>query len=1019
MFKPLPPGARPEDRPRQRSHEDVFLGHYQWLLRWALHLAAGEQADAEDLLHEAFVRFTVTRPDLATVRNVEGYLHTLLRNLHLSQVRRKSLVPTRSLTLADYDSAELALRAVDPWTNAGVRNDLASICEYALARRHTSKAGSILILRYFHGYYSGEIARVLRGSLQAVHDWLRIARTEARACLADPESLRFLDGRPKRIEMATDLSSEEFLARLRAAILAETGRGCGEAGRLDSIFPEAAGDKKAPAVAVDAPFLAHLVACARCLDEVNQRLGMALLSDRTPTDTTRRGPGDGSPRAPSAGPPRPTGTSRRVGQTIDHRPNELRILVNGFPLGSHKITSARSEQTLGIKLDERVGFVEIFSEQDVGLCYLEVEPPPDGPVEQRASVALSDDRRLEVGVSFGGAWPQLHLLYTDPMLAAAPGSAPASENAASVAEEATGTRRSGSRFDELKAQLAGVGLRWLGRLRALRPQRLLRPRSLLVTLSLALMAAVWILRSQAPAVSAAELLRRSAERETAVLSAPDVAVRRVVRVEERRRGDARLVDRRRVEVWRTGGGRVQAKRAYGVGGQLLAGEWTGADGSRTVYRTGRAPETDRAPATARDAARTAADVLDRREIWRLEPSAEAFTALVPEPHRDTAVRVDDSRTAYVVRYDAPTAQPSPAAQLLSASLTMSKAELHAFEARLIVRHPDGEREYRLIEGEIESVPAAQVAPGVFQPEPDLLGRPAAPAAPPPRPKPALAPPLDMDRLELLTSRELYRRGLWLGQRSELTRTPAGELLARATVSSEERKQVLLRELAGLDPRVRLEVEVAALSPEAGARLDDVASVDARSLPAYEAFRAHFLRQLGQQRPSDDTSAAVKEAVRDIATWVLGQVARRAEHVRALETLTARWPETRLRSLEADAIVTWQWMIQGHGRAIEQDTSLLRVQLEPALAKDDSPASSPVPQVSRVEDVPPAVRRLVELVQAQDAELHAAFTACAAPPCAAWKTGRLRRSLAETEALAASFGGLWTIELPLREQGRKP
>jgi len=58
---------------------------------------------------------------------------------------------------------------------------------YACTRKETSKAGSVLILRFFHGYYPSEITKVIRGTRHAVDLRLRNACAEAKATLANPE----------------------------------------------------------------------------------------------------------------------------------------------------------------------------------------------------------------------------------------------------------------------------------------------------------------------------------------------------------------------------------------------------------------------------------------------------------------------------------------------------------------------------------------------------------------------------------------------------------------------------------------------------------------------------------------------------------------------------------------------------------------------------------------------------------------------------------------------------------------
>jgi len=75
-----------------------------------MQLTEGDREQAEDLVHSAYIQFNLTRPDLNAIVNLDGYLYRMLRNLHLSQVRRYLRQQHRSLSIIEYDSAEIGLR---------------------------------------------------------------------------------------------------------------------------------------------------------------------------------------------------------------------------------------------------------------------------------------------------------------------------------------------------------------------------------------------------------------------------------------------------------------------------------------------------------------------------------------------------------------------------------------------------------------------------------------------------------------------------------------------------------------------------------------------------------------------------------------------------------------------------------------------------------------------------------------------------------------------------------------------
>src|SRR5919206_3422227 len=113
-------------------HEDVFLARYRSLHAWALRLTGGDAARAEDLVHDAFVQFTFARPELGRVENLDGYLYQMLRNLHLSQLRRARRRGEDAPAVVEYDSAEGALRAfADPRDSIRVQDELRQVCRYA------------------------------------------------------------------------------------------------------------------------------------------------------------------------------------------------------------------------------------------------------------------------------------------------------------------------------------------------------------------------------------------------------------------------------------------------------------------------------------------------------------------------------------------------------------------------------------------------------------------------------------------------------------------------------------------------------------------------------------------------------------------------------------------------------------------------------------------------------------------------------------------------------------------------
>src|SRR6266404_9177960 len=151
------------------SHEEIFAQRYRWLMGWALRLTNHDREQAEDLVHDTFVQFMISQPDLEIIeRNIEGYFYSMLRNMHVSQVRRALRLRETAFPLADIlsisetASVQTGLRMASH--RLQIQDELCRICQYASIRKNRSKIGSAVILRFFHGYYPNEIAVVARSS---------------------------------------------------------------------------------------------------------------------------------------------------------------------------------------------------------------------------------------------------------------------------------------------------------------------------------------------------------------------------------------------------------------------------------------------------------------------------------------------------------------------------------------------------------------------------------------------------------------------------------------------------------------------------------------------------------------------------------------------------------------------------------------------------------------------------------------------------------------------------------------
>jgi RNA polymerase sigma factor (sigma-70 family) len=1004
-------------RKNEPGPEELFALNYERLLRWSLQLTGGDRPAAEDLLHDVFVLFSLHRPEPAAIENLDGYLYTMLRNLHVSQLRRQTRAPMQQLSIMEFDSAEAGLRALGAADRVQVQDELRRVCRYACARKERAKAACALILRFFHGYYPSEVALVLRTSRPAVDVRLREARGEARLFLEDPRALAHIEGLNVEASFREKSAwpTDDLLHELRQTIFRSRRGDCFTARRLARLYGPS------PEAAPAQDNLAHLVSCADCLDEVNRLLGLPPLSERHPADSVTReprgkggggtGPGGEGGAGGGLSPRKLKRLRRSAGEAFEHKPQELCVSVNGHLRGAQRVTSERSELNLIIDSSEHLNFVEVFSEQDVRLLMLPVTAPPAGDGEQSAAVSLSDGRRLEVSLRFRGPWPALRLYYRDPTfneaaepVTAAPRPAttpaPAGQTADAAAEVAGRAGRA-----SLGARLASFTRGLFSR------QFLLRPGTVTAALALILVTTLILVRMPGPAVvSAAEILRRSAAAEELVGGSVDVVLHRTLSLEEHRAAEGESAARRRIEIWKSAARGVTVRRVFDERGRLLAGEWRGADGASTVYRT---------PDSRRQGAAGAAAAWDIDSVWRLEPSAGDYAALVGRAER---VKVEERGDIYLLRYEAESG--AAAEGLVAATLVVRRDDLRATEQTLVVRRAGGEQtRLRFAEVGYERRAPDSVAPSVFEPEAELLsgggirvespaGRPKAdgPAEPPSDGQSSAQPavPSASTALEVEVLGLLNQAGADLGEQVSVARTPQGGLHVRAIVETEERKAELLRALRPVagNPSVRVEVatasEAARQSRQVG-RLEGPEVVQqvepADNRIAADADLRRYFAERGAAGGDQLETGIIRFAMRASAR------SRQAlQHAWALKRLAQRFTPEELRTLDAEAKRKWLAMIRDHAEAARRETAALRQELQPVFAPQGAPSPGPSEGAGVSEaELLASAGRLLESCTELDAAVRPAFAVSTGPSAAqAIKSQQFWRRLAEAESLAGQI-----------------
>src|SRR5215212_4823654 len=255
------------------NREQLFTDRYERLLTYALRLT-NQLRDAEDLVHDAFVQWVLGRTRLEEIENIDGYLRRMLRYMHVSRLSRSAqLLHDTALSVADYDSCQFGWTAIEPPRRMQAFEELHQICSYACARKESSRAGSVFILRFFHDYFPTEIAAVVNSSRHCVDEWQRLARREAKLFMNEPDRLRFVHIKPvsERYQIKYLSSDCDLMPRLRQMIFSSCNGDCLSKQELERVYSDGHPD------ALTTAKLAHIVSCPACLDAVNGMLGLPLL----------------------------------------------------------------------------------------------------------------------------------------------------------------------------------------------------------------------------------------------------------------------------------------------------------------------------------------------------------------------------------------------------------------------------------------------------------------------------------------------------------------------------------------------------------------------------------------------------------------------------------------------------------------------------------------------------------------------------------------------------------------------
>ncbi|HJP94151.1 MAG TPA: RNA polymerase sigma factor [Pyrinomonadaceae bacterium] len=1015
------------------NRERLFTERYQGLLAWALRLTKQNRESAEDLVQDAFVQFVLGRSRLEDIENIDGYLRRMLRYMHCSRMSRSAQrLHETALSLADYDSFRLGWTAIEPARRMQASEELYQICAYACSRKESSRAGSVLILRFFHNYFPTEIAGVLNSSRTCVDQWQRIARREAKLFMNRPGRLAFVNAKaPAGRHPAGYLPSDcDLMHELQQVIFNSRQGECIAQEELEQVYKNNLSD------ALTTAKLAHIVSCPLCLDTVNSLLGLPLLAQRyqpethepkePPTDN-----GDGPSGGSVADLTKKFGNKLR--ETREHKPHELRISVNGFLVSSLKVRSDLSELNLNLTPDEPIEFVEVSSEQGVRLLFFALNPAvPDG--EQWSWIELSEGRSLEACFRNEDG-PSLHVVYRDPEPEE---SFSTTENFSTALSSPLFVVPAGSELDEQKVANQSVVFHLRSRTRRLTEKlcaiwkrrivaresqlsmnegmplfaALVQSRytarrqswSLLVMLVSAVVIGAFLFfrSSLSTAVTASMLLEKASAAEQSTGAAPDLVRHRFINLEERRSTEGAVVARRKIEVWENRANGNRAQRLYDDSNRLIAGVWQTSNGARTVYHHGSKPQTQQALAAPESL------LLNVDDIWQLEPSARSFSALIAEPADAT---VEEQASTYVLRYEKDRA--IGASHLLKATLTLSKSDFHSIEQTLLVQRGSELREYRFAEASFELVPVKAVAPAVFGVEPELTGGAGETGRPgdwalrdltssrvPPSPStstpPAASAELEVDVAYLLNQAKADRN-----EQVALTRSAGGSLRVEGVVDSQERKQEFLRALSPVsaNPAVKIDIRTVAEATQrttvAGAVAVQETDETNNTVAVDEELRAYFSTR--------EQAASVDLAIQSYSSRVVNRAYRALFHAIELKRLINRFANVDMRTITPDARAKWLAMLHEHAAAFARENAALREQIQPIFFPGTVLKVDEDVLIQSDADLARVVEQMYKLALSNNEAIRSAFTISSQSSVNAFKSTAFQRSIQRVEKLAERIG----------------
>lgn len=900
---------------RYSDIEDLLEDRYASLRKWALQLTRGDAGVAEDIVHDLCLYFVVSRPDLGDVTNIDGYLYTCLRHIYFSSISRSAREATQFLSVADFDSIHSVLDAPSADDLVAGQNDLRRICAYALWRKETSKSASYLILHFFHGYARHEIAEIAQLPIAAIYNKLKIARTEVKAHLEESDKLRIVarDIPPVPQLAITPVSSFELFGELRNSIFAAKTTGCLPEEDLLAFYRT-----KVPQP-VPCAVLSHVVSCQRCLALIDNQFQRPTLDERDRGKQVSSVEGLSEEKASFHALMRAV---RRERDCIwEHRPRTVSIAVNGRIYATHNIQGEWNSLSTRLQEPEVVRFVEVFTDQRIRLALLLAdERPPDGPHVRTQRVIFSDDRYLELTLTFDGLGLASEITYVDPALASFLQPDIDGEEQPALPR---GTATPIPPLNESgKATWASIRSAF----------------SRLTPASFRFSPAVWTLATLLLVVGigsylgyrdfkpldATTLLDQSARAEVAQLAGSTEHLTLRVEIGAIGGPPARPAT---IDLWRDGDGRRYARSVYNAQQQLLASEWrtdNGAVHSWSIPSANDLTESDR--------------LVLQSDLWKENLSPRAFHSLsVHEP------RVQKTDDGYDLTADGPfKSRPD----IVSAVLVLD-SRLHPIRERILIHTGAELVEARFVETNYERRPSSSVPDTTFTRGQGSTGFDSGSNTGSPASRLSWLSTEDvrLTQLEIGVLYQLNQVGADSGDPIEISRTAGGRIQVAGGVADEAKRNQIVAHLDRLADHQLLDVQLIAQSnartqaARTFEKLPETASiydVGDNRIPA-DAMMRRYLTDNGTP------SSRMNEAVAQLSNQILADSQRALQDAYALDRLGKVLAQSRSDTISPLAQQEWTEMAVKHSFGLQNALGELSKQLSSMSPEAGrNPVSDPAP-----------------------------------------------------------------------------